>query len=114
MAKLIDVRPDGYAHNLVEGVVTGALPRLALRIRAPIRLRARPMSTAIDMWATSTSSSEAIGCGWTSPPATFPRYDRNQNTGRELGMDADFRTANQTVFHDRAHPSHLILPVIPR
>ena len=46
--------------------------------------------------------------------SSFPRYDRNQNTGRELGMDAEFRTANQTVLHDGLNPSRLILPVIPR
>jgi predicted acyl esterase len=46
--------------------------------------------------------------------SNFPRYDRNQNTGHEIGMDAEMQPAMQTVFHDSRHPSHVILPVIPR
>jgi uncharacterized protein len=44
----------------------------------------------------------------------FPNFDRNHNTGRDYWSDAELRTARQTVFHDAAMPSRLILPVIPR
>jgi predicted acyl esterase len=40
--------------------------------------------------------------------------DRNLNTGHELGADAEMRPALQTIFHDREHPSRLVLPVVPR
>ena len=39
--------------------------------------------------------------------------DRNPNTGHTLGMDAELKTANQAVYHDREHPSHILLPIIP-
>ena len=45
--------------------------------------------------------------------SNFPRFDRNLNTGHDLGLDAEMRTANQTVHHSRAYPSHILLPVIP-
>ena len=45
--------------------------------------------------------------------ASFPRFDRNPNTGAPLGADANFRPARQTVLHNAAHPSHIVLPVIP-
>jgi putative CocE/NonD family hydrolase len=44
----------------------------------------------------------------------FPNFDRNHNTGRDYWSDAELRAAHQTVFHDPAMPSQLILPVIPR
>ena len=68
----------------------------------------------IDMWSTSHVFKAGHRLRLDVSSSNFPRYDRNQNTGHELGMDAEFRTANQTVFHDERHPSHLILPVIPR
>ena len=45
--------------------------------------------------------------------SNFPRFDRNLNTGNDPATDTEIRVAHQTVLHDRAHPSHLILPVIP-
>ncbi len=45
--------------------------------------------------------------------SNFPRYARNLNTGLPLGTSAEIKTARQTVYHEAAYPSHLILPVIP-
>jgi len=45
--------------------------------------------------------------------SNYPRFDRNPNTGEPLG---DFRrmvTADNTLYHDAAHPSRVILPVVP-
>ena len=46
--------------------------------------------------------------------SNFPRYDRNPNTGAPFATDVRTVVARQTVFHDAAKPSRLILPVIPR
>jgi len=46
--------------------------------------------------------------------SSFPRFDRNPNTGRPLGVDGpeDLVVAHQTIFHDTARPSHIVLPVV--
>ena len=41
-------------------------------------------------------------------------WDRNPNTGHKQGMDAEFQVAEQTIHHDEANPSHILLPVIPQ
>ena len=48
--------------------------------------------------------------------SSFPRFDRNANSGLPLGEDtADtMRQARQRIFHDASRPSHLVLPVVPR
>ena len=48
--------------------------------------------------------------------SSFPHWDPNPNTGAPLGSNsiAQVRTAVQTVFHDAARPSHVLLPVVPR
>jgi hypothetical protein len=35
-------------------------------------------------------------------------------TGRPSDADAELRIANQTIYRDAEHPSHVLLPVIPR
>ena len=46
--------------------------------------------------------------------SNFPHFDRNPNTGHKFAEDAEMQVAHQQVFHDVAHPSQIILPVIPR
>ncbi|MGH2481299.1 MAG: CocE/NonD family hydrolase C-terminal non-catalytic domain-containing protein, partial [Ktedonobacteraceae bacterium] len=43
-----------------------------------------------------------------------PKYDRNLNTGAPLGLTSEFVSAKQRIYHDAAHPSAVVLPVIPR
>jgi predicted acyl esterase len=46
--------------------------------------------------------------------SNFPRFDRNLNTGKDSATDATILKATNTVYHDAAHPSALLLPVVPR
>jgi putative CocE/NonD family hydrolase len=45
--------------------------------------------------------------------SNYPRFDLNPNTGDALGTHRRMVTADNTVFHDAPHPSHILLPVIP-
>ncbi len=42
----------------------------------------------------------------------FPRVDPNPNTGGPIGSAVEMRIARETVFHDPARPSHILLPVL--
>ena len=42
----------------------------------------------------------------------FPRYDRNLNTGGPFAAESHSVVAVNTVFHDAARPSHLLLPIL--
>jgi putative CocE/NonD family hydrolase len=46
--------------------------------------------------------------------SNFPRFDVNPNTGEPLNDNRRWRTAENTVFLDAKHPSHIILPVMRR
>ncbi|MEM6413666.1 MAG: CocE/NonD family hydrolase [Pseudomonadota bacterium] len=44
----------------------------------------------------------------------FPRYDRNMNSGAPNNFrDANPVVANNRIHHEKAYPSHLILPLVP-
>jgi putative CocE/NonD family hydrolase len=44
--------------------------------------------------------------------AFFPEYVRNLNTGGHNGMETEYISATQKIYHTEAYPSHLILPVV--
>jgi putative CocE/NonD family hydrolase len=111
-AKLIDVRPDGYAHNLAEGVVRARF-RESLAAPAPIKPD-QVYEYTIDMWATSHLLKAGHRIRLEVSSSNFPRWDRNPNTGHDFGVDGELAVAQQAVFHDSRYASHLVLPIIPR
>lgn len=44
--------------------------------------------------------------------SNYPRFDVNPNTGGPLGKDRQRRVAQNTLYHDSARPSHVLLPVV--
>jgi len=45
--------------------------------------------------------------------SNFPRFDVNPNSGEPLNDNHRVVVADNTIYHDSAHPSHILLPVIP-
>lgn len=45
--------------------------------------------------------------------SNFPRFDVNPNSGEPANNNRRTITAVNTVYHDRAHPSHIVLPLMP-
>jgi putative CocE/NonD family hydrolase len=45
--------------------------------------------------------------------SNFPRFDINPNTGGALGRDRRVVLAENALYHDPDHPSHIVLPIIP-
>jgi putative CocE/NonD family hydrolase len=45
--------------------------------------------------------------------SNWPRLDVNPNTGEPIGRHTHQVVAEQTVWSDAAHPSHVVLAVIP-
>jgi uncharacterized protein len=110
--KLVDVHPDGKPYNLCEGIVRaqhrdGADKPTLLTPGEATRFE-------IDLWVTSNLFRRGHRIRLEVSSSNFPRFDRNPNSGKPFGTDTELLPAQQTVFHDREHPSHLILPVIPR
>ena len=111
-AKLVDVRPDGFAHNLQDGIVRA---RYRTSARQPSFISpGKVYEYTIDLWATSHVLMAGQRLRVEISSSNFPRFDRNPNTGAPLGVDDRLETARQTVHHSAQYPSHIILPIIPR
>jgi putative CocE/NonD family hydrolase len=111
-AKLVDVRPSGFAMNLCDGIARarwrhgGATPQL---LEPGLVERYE-----IDLMVTGNAFLAGHRIRVEISSSNFPRFDRNANTGALLReASTDLRAARQTVLHTAEHPSHLILPVAP-
>lgn len=111
-AKLVDVRPDDYAANVAGGIVRTRF-RESLSAPTPIT-PGKAYEYAVDLWATSHVFKAGHRIRLEVASSNFPHFDRNPNTGHAFGTDKDVAIARQTVFHDSARASRLVLPVIPR
>jgi putative CocE/NonD family hydrolase len=90
-AQLVDVHPDGPALNLCDGIVRThrSTPHTICALR-------------IDLRATSNVFKPGHRIRIDVSSSSYPHYAPVPNT------------AVQTIYHDRSHPSHVVLPVIPR
>ena len=111
-AKLVDVRPDGYARNLTDGIIRARYRESA---STPSLLEpGKVYRYTIDLWATSNVFKTGHHIRVEISSSNFPRFDRNTNTGNLIAEDRECKPALQTIFHDAEHPSHITLPTVPR
>ena len=109
--KLVDVWPDGFAENLTEGIL-----RLRYRNSQEKPELANPGESyriTVDLWATSNVFLAGHKLRLEVSSSNFPRFDRNLNTGEEQARATRMIKATNVVYHDKAHPSAVILPVLP-
>src|SRR6266481_3991319 len=109
--KLIDVWPNGLAQNLTEGIL-----RLRYRNSQEKPDLAKPGETyhvTVDLWATSNVFLAGHKLRLEVSSSNFPRFDRNLNTGEEQAGATRMSKAANVIYHDKAHPSALVLPLVP-
>ena len=111
-AKLVDVHPEGYAQNLTDGIVRARYR--ASRERPALLTPGTVTAFTIDCWATSHVFRPGHRIRVEISSSNFPRFDRNLNTGEDQATGVRWQVAHQTIKHDGAAPSHIMLPVIPR
>ncbi|TMA55067.1 MAG: CocE/NonD family hydrolase, partial [Deltaproteobacteria bacterium] len=110
-AKLVDVRPDGYAQNIADGILRA---RYRDSLSAPRLLSPGELyECTIDLWATSHVFLPGHRLRVEIASSNFPRFDRNLNTGEDLATSTRVQVAEQTVLHTQRFRSHILLPVIP-
>ncbi len=111
-ALLADVEPNGYARFLTDGIVRG---RYRNSTEKPEPLEpGKVYKYRVDLWATGNQFKAGHRIRLYVSSSNFPRFDRNLNTGEPILGATRMVKATQTIYHDTAHPSALILPVIPR
>jgi putative CocE/NonD family hydrolase len=111
--------PDGYAMNLLDGIVRARLRSFTQAVPGYRRLYAQReemlapgeiVTVTIDLWATSVLFPAGHRIRLDISSSNFPRFDANPNTGEAFAA----RTSPPVVAHNTirfgaAHPSRLNL-----
>jgi len=92
------------------------LAKLRPRLRSRLSLLKPGQSYKydIDLWFTSRVIPASHRLRVVVASAAFPKYDRNLNTGGDNERDTHYVVVRQRILQDRAHPSFVRLPIIPR
>ena len=117
-AKLIDVHPPspdfaaGIDMNLEDGII-----RARFRNSLEKQEQMQPgeiYEFTIQLYPTSNVFKAGHRIRLDISSSNFPRFDVNPNTGEPLNAHRRMVIATNTIYHDAAHPSQVILPIIPR
>jgi predicted acyl esterase len=107
VARLSDVFPDGRAIQLTNGML-----RCRYRIleaEPELMEPGRTYRLEISLWATANRFKAGHRLRLDLSSADFPRFERHSNRAGEEGQPIP---AVQTIHHDKAHASHLLLPIL--
>jgi putative CocE/NonD family hydrolase len=109
---LVDVFEDGYAQQIQHGIVRASHrdPTAGISPIEPGRIYAY----AIDLWSTSYVVKRGHRLRVEVSSSRFNEFDRNLNSGEPQGEGANPIAATQTIHRSAAHPSRIILPLVPR
>ncbi|HEX8032579.1 MAG TPA: CocE/NonD family hydrolase, partial [Ktedonobacterales bacterium] len=116
-AKLIDVYPpnedypDGFAMNITDGIL-----RVRYRdswAQPALMTPSEVYAITIEPFPTSNVFVRGHRLRLDISSSNFPHFDVNPNSGEPEGSAEQPRIARNRVLMDRAHPSHIMLPVIP-
>lgn len=116
-AKLIDVYPPsadwpgGFDLNIGDGIVRGRF-RESLREEV-LMTPGEAYEFTIKLYPTSNIFKRGHRIRVDVSSSNFPRFDVNPNTGEPLNRQRRKYVADQTIYHDSAHPSRIVLPIIP-
>ena len=67
----------------------------------------------VDLWATSNVFLAGHKLRLEVSSSNFPRFDRNLNIGEEQARGTRMVKATNVIYHDKAHPSALLVPIVP-
>ncbi len=116
-AKLIDVYPatndfpTGFEMNLTDGILRARYRNS--RERQELMRPGEIYKIALEPFPTANLFKKGHRIRIDISSSNFPRFDVNPNTGEPLGMNRRMATADNSIYHDALHPSHVILPMVP-
>lgn len=117
-AKLIDVYPpepdypEGYTLNVSDSIVRARYRNS--REKSELMNPGEIYEFTVVLYPTSNLFQQGQRIRLDISSSNFPRFDINPNTGEPLGQEQRKVVAENTIYHDREHPSHIVLPIVPR
>jgi putative CocE/NonD family hydrolase len=110
VVRLCDVHPDGRSINICDGIMRAryreGLDQEVLMTPGTI------YEFEITMGVTANTFLPGHRLRLEITSSCFPRFNRNLNTGEPIATGTNMQHARQTIYHSRAYPSRVLLPVV--
>jgi putative CocE/NonD family hydrolase len=103
--RLCDVTPKGKSFNVSDGIVR-------LTPESVQKQKDRSFTLEISMWPTANTFKAGHRIRLQVSSGAHPLFARNAGTGEPLATGSNLRSADQEVFHEKARPSSIDLPVV--
>lgn len=109
--RLMEVEESGKLFTLAEGKIRARFRTTTKKaaLLEPGKIYEYP----IDLWQTGIQIPAGRRLRVEIASASFPMWSRNLNTGGHSETETEFVAAEQTIYHDAQHPSHILVPMIP-
>jgi putative CocE/NonD family hydrolase len=112
VVRVNDVAPDGTSLNVVDGIKRA---RYRTSDMNPTLIEpGKIYAYEVDLWSNSYVFQPGHSIRVTVNSSSFPRWSRNMNVAEFPEQASEYKVARNTIYLDPQHPSHVILPVIPR
>jgi putative CocE/NonD family hydrolase len=111
-AKLVEVRPSGYARIIEEGILRASYRNGRDERQLLVPGEIYPLKIELGSTAIRLPKGSRIRLEISS--SNFPKYDRNPNTGEDPLLARKLQAVNQRIYHGGEFASHLVLPVVER
>lgn len=111
VAKLMDVYPDGRSMLIADGIIRGRFRKSLTR--EELLEPAAVYEFEVDLWSTALVFNKGHRIKVHITSSNHPRFDVNPNTGEDFVEGCKVKVAENTIYHDKNHPSHILLPIVP-
>ena len=118
VARLVDVYPDGRAIGVTDGIIRASAresypaPGVIDPVEPSPIVPGEVYEYVIDLWATGITFLQGHRIRLEVTSSSFPRWDRNLNTGEDTKDSSRSEVARQNVFHGPGRPSGVTLTVV--
>jgi putative CocE/NonD family hydrolase len=104
-ARVCVVQPDGRSLNLCDGLYRIQPGRGEVQSDNSLKI-------TIHLWPTANQFKRGERIRLQVSSGAHPRWTRNYGTAEPIATATRMLSADQTIFHDGAHPSALVLPLV--
>ncbi len=109
--RVVWVNKEGKTHSLAEGKIRARF-RESMK-KSVLLTPGKIYRYTLDLWQTGITIPAGDSLRVEVSSASFPVFSRNLNTGGHNEKEIDYVKAEQRIYHSKAYPSHILLPVIP-
>lgn len=106
-ARLCVIEKSGKSTNLCDGII-----RLKPGSEQATTQEDGSLCVNLELWPTANRFKKGQRVRLQVSSGAHPRFPRNPGSGEPIGEETTLKLADQTVYHDPAHPSSVILPVV--